>query len=80
MRLALAVMLLAAVLLGRGSTPPVAASTQTDIHGPAGSGKFGQKVTVLPNGNFVVIDPNYSLPAPSPKSARSISTTAPPAH
>src|SRR4051812_44028463 len=33
-----------------------AAATQTDIAGPAGSGQFGASVTVLPNGNFVVID------------------------
>ncbi len=31
----------------------------TDIRGPAGSGSFGQSVTVLPNGNFVVTDPYY---------------------
>jgi hypothetical protein len=29
-----------------------------DIHGPSGSGAFGTSVTVLPNGNFVVTDPN----------------------
>ncbi len=32
------------------------------IPGPAGSGAFGTSVTVLSNGNFVVTDPNYSIP------------------
>ena len=64
-RLALAVILLTAILFGRSSTPPVAASAQTDIHGPAGSGKFGQKVAVLPNGNIVVTDPAYTAPGPA---------------
>lgn len=41
-----------------------AASTQTDIPGPAGSGQFGTQVTVLPNGNFVVTDPGYDAPGP----------------
>jgi hypothetical protein len=36
----------------------VSAATQIDIVGPAGSGYFGV-VTVLPNGNLVVCDPNY---------------------
>lgn len=31
---------------------------QSVIHGPAGSGAFGRKVTVLQNGNFVVVDPD----------------------
>src|SRR4051812_35193755 len=35
---------------------------QTDIPGPAGSGAFGSSVTVLPNGNFVVTDPQFDLP------------------
>jgi hypothetical protein len=30
-----------------------------DISGPPNSGSFGQSVTLLPNGNFVVTDPNY---------------------
>ena len=42
---------------------PAFAATQTDIPGPAGSGAFGTSVTVLPNGNFVVTDPTYSIPA-----------------
>jgi hypothetical protein len=33
------------------------AAAQIDIHGPAGSGAFGSAVTALPNGNFVVTDP-----------------------
>ena len=39
------------------ATPAYAA--QTDITGPTGSGQFGEKVTVLPNGNFVVVDTGY---------------------
>lgn len=40
--------------------PPSAhAAQQTDIFGPGGSGAFGSKVIVLPNGNFIVADPGY---------------------
>jgi len=35
------------------------AATQTEITGPAGSGQFGYAVTILPNGNWVVVDPYY---------------------
>lgn len=35
-----------------------AGATQFDIHGPAGSVAFGNTVTVLANGNFVVTDPD----------------------
>ena len=38
---------------------PVSASSKIDLSGPAGSGRFGTSVTVLPNGNFVVIDAEY---------------------
>lgn len=38
-------------------------SSQIDIPGPAGSGSFGFTVVVLPNGNFVVTDPGYSIPS-----------------
>ncbi len=37
-----------------------ARATQTGISSPAGSGNFGRKVTVLPNGNFVVVDTVFS--------------------
>ena len=33
-------------------------AAQVDIHGPTGSAAFGTTVTVLPNGNIVVTDPN----------------------
>ena len=36
---------------------------QFDIQGPAGSGSFGEKVVVLPNGNIVVVDSSYSIPS-----------------
>ena len=39
-------------------------ATQTDIIGPAGSQVFGQSVKVLPNGNFIVLDPAYNAPGP----------------
>ena len=51
--LRIAGLLIAAAVL----TP--AAATQLDIPGPANSGAFGTEVTVLPNGNIVVTDPNY---------------------
>ncbi len=43
-------------------TPPIAsaAATQFDIHGPVGSAQFGSALTVLPNGNFVVVDSGWS--------------------
>jgi len=40
--------------------PNARPTTQTDIPGPAGSGQFGGTVTVLPNGNFVVVDTTFS--------------------
>jgi len=33
---------------------------QTDIHGPAGSVRFGGSVALLPNGNIVVADPQWT--------------------
>ena len=57
----------AAHLLFAGSA---SAATQTDIVGPAGSGQFGDSVTVLPNGNFVVTDPGYDAPGPIPDVGR----------
>jgi hypothetical protein len=42
-----------------GPAPAQAASYLIDISGLPNSGTFGQTVTVLPNGNFVVTDPNY---------------------
>jgi hypothetical protein len=41
-----------------------ALAAQTDINGPAGSGRFGTQVVALPNGNIVVIDPFYDAPGP----------------
>ena len=35
------------------------AATPTEIPAPAGSGQFGYSVTLLPNGNWVVVDPYY---------------------
>lgn len=42
-----------------------ASASQTDIVGPAGNGTFGSTVTVLPNGNIVVTDPDYNRSAPT---------------
>jgi hypothetical protein len=44
---------------------PPARAAQTGIPGPTGSGTFGKTVTYLPNGNFVVTDPTYSLTTPT---------------
>ncbi|HEU4664115.1 MAG TPA: hypothetical protein VFS55_08805 [Dokdonella sp.] len=38
--------------------PLSARAAQVDIHGPPGSIAFGAAVTVLPNGNIVVVDPD----------------------
>lgn len=38
----------------------LALAEQVDIQGPPGSGLFGSKVAVLPNGNIVVADPWFS--------------------
>src|SRR5262245_38124951 len=47
-----------------GGLVPRAYAGQTDIPGPAGSGAFGSSVSVLPNGNIVVIDPSFDAPGP----------------
>jgi len=60
-RIMLAVVLVAALAVGTAG--PVAAATQWDIIGPAGSGAFGTSVTALPNGNIVVTDPYYDAGA-----------------
>jgi len=51
------------LLIIAGCAAPSIRASQTDITGPAGSATFGNSVTVLPNGNIVVIDQNYSIPA-----------------
>ena len=43
---------------------PSHAATQVDIAGPPNSGRFGSSITVLPNGNFVVVDPSYDQLSP----------------
>ncbi|MGH9948627.1 MAG: carboxypeptidase regulatory-like domain-containing protein [Pyrinomonadaceae bacterium] len=44
----------------------VAGQTQTDILSPQPGGvRFGTKVATLPNGNFVVTDPNFDAPGAS---------------
>ncbi|MGB7202943.1 MAG: FG-GAP-like repeat-containing protein [Pyrinomonadaceae bacterium] len=37
-------------------------ATLFDIPGPGGSDEFGSDITVLPNGNFVVVDPFHDIP------------------
>ncbi len=39
---------------------PVQAGTAVDLVGPAGSVAFGANITILPNGNFVVIDSAFA--------------------
>ena len=46
-----------------------ASAAQFDVAGPPGGGDFGGEVVVLPNGNFVVIDPYYSSYPTTPSSA-----------
>jgi hypothetical protein len=41
--------------------PRASQAAQFDIFGPPGSVAFGTEVTVLPNGNFVVTDPNAKV-------------------
>ena len=41
---------------------PALAATQIDLVGPAGSGRFGSRLLILPNGNLVVTDPLYDIP------------------
>ena len=41
------------------AVPVHADAILVDISGPPNSGSFGHSVTVLPNGNFVVTDPDY---------------------
>jgi hypothetical protein len=38
-------------------------AAQIDLIGPAGSGAFGSSIVALPNGNFLVTDPYYSIPS-----------------
>ncbi len=38
-------------------------AAQVDIPGPVGSGRFGEQLVVLPNGNIVVGDPSFSTEA-----------------
>src|SRR6266567_5686180 len=49
---------------GNSSTPNAPLSL-TNITGPVGSGAFGTTVTVLPNGNIVVTDPQYDITSPA---------------
>ena len=51
--------LILALAATMGPAPTQAASFLIDIPVPANSGVFGETVTVLPNGNFVVTDPYY---------------------
>ena len=55
----LAACLLAALALA-GQPIQSAQAAWADIPGPAGSGRFGNSVVVLPNGNFVVTDPYFT--------------------
>lgn len=52
----LALLALCAALLAVPAPARAQDLTQTDIAGPAGSGYFGERVYVLPNGNYIVTD------------------------
>lgn len=52
----LAFLLIAAVMSGHAHAAVI------KIPGPPGSGRFGQSVTILPNGNIIVTDPEFDLP------------------
>src|SRR5690242_1746525 len=47
------------VLLALAALPSIPSAMQTDIEGPTGSVRFGKFVQALPNGNFIVTDPDY---------------------
>lgn len=51
----------AACLAFAGASVSTVQAAQVDIAGPAGSTWFGFAVAVLPNGNFVVTDPRFSI-------------------
>lgn len=57
-----AVRRVAVIVLAIAAGPLDAA--QFVINGPVGSGEFGRAVTILPNGNIVVVDPGYDAPGP----------------
>ena len=52
-------------LLGLFLSTSISFAAQIDALGPPGSGRFGDQVTVLPNGNFVVTDPSFDLSNPT---------------
>lgn len=52
-------------LLGLCLSATAAFANQLDIVGPPGSGRFGDQVKVLPNGNFMVSDPSFDLSNPT---------------
>jgi hypothetical protein len=54
------VLIVAATTCATVSSSAIAA--QVDITAPPGSGSFGSRVAVLPNGNIVVTDPYYTEP------------------
>jgi len=63
LRVALSALLL--VVLSSPSPAQFAlAGVSVSIQGPTGSDKFGARITLLPNGNFVVVDPFYDAPDP----------------
>ncbi len=51
-------------LLSLASISGVAQAVQIDLPAPAGSGRFGSMVRMLPNGNFLVGDSLFDAPGP----------------
>ena len=52
-------------------------TAQINVFGPPGSEKFGDAVVLLPNGNFVVTDPNFDLVNPSVSNVGAVSVFSP---
>lgn len=66
----MAVVTFVAGCIAVGAPSIVAAETspvvnQVDLTGPVGSERFGEIVTVLPNGNYVVVDSHRGVGAGS---------------
>lgn len=56
---------LTGLLLAISVSSALLAGTKIDILGPSVSGSFGSKVTILPNGNAVVVDSSWDSPSPA---------------
>ncbi|MBI5090024.1 MAG: hypothetical protein HZB15_14470 [Actinobacteria bacterium] len=48
-------------VLGSAGAPPVHADSRADLAAPSGTQRFGSKVTILGNGNYVISDYGYDI-------------------